>query len=364
MTRLSSLVAACAAAVALLFSMGAAVPAAPSAGVEALTAIPAISAVADTGDTAATADVPFAIGEPVADSATALLLVYGNATRTIGVDAYQQAVRSMTRGQPIPDNQRTQLHRQVVLSFVVRMAASHAEEIQSIEVDPGEVNARYRQQANRFEDSTAFADALSQAGVTPDSLRSMITQSLRMDAYRDTVTQNLPAPPSDSVAAFAREQSTIGARHILLQTEPGASPETVDSLRSLAASLIDSVEAGADFARLARTYSDGPSGNRGGDLGTFQRERMVDPFADAAFSLDDSSDVYPEPVRTQYGFHVIQLTQDLTPMPTDEARDALMQEESQTVYREAMERLMQDVTVRLNPDIVPLAASDFARSDG
>lgn len=360
MTRLSSLVAACAAAVALLFSMGATMPAPPApaagAGLEAI--------AADTADTSATAEVPFAIGEPVADSTTALILLYGDATRTVDIDDYEQSVRSITGGRPVPDNRRTQLHRQVVFGFAVRIVASYAEEIQSMEVDTAAVGERFRQQAGRFEDSTAFANALSQAGLTPDSLRSMIAQSLRLEAYRDAVTQDLPAPPSDSVAAFAQEQSTIGARHILLQTEPGASPETVDSLRSLAASLIDSVEAGADFARLARTYSDGPSGNRGGDLGTFQRERMVEPFADAAFSLQDSSEVYPEPVRTQYGFHVIQLTQDRTPMPTDEARDALMQEESQTVYREAMERLMQDVTVRLNPDIVPLAASDFARSDG
>ena len=65
------------------------------------------------------------------------------------------------------------------------------------------------------------------------------------------------------------------------------------------------VRRGEDFAELARAYSDGPSGPRGGDLGFFGRGRMVKPFEDAAFALDAGE--ISEPVKTQFGWHVIKV---------------------------------------------------------
>jgi parvulin-like peptidyl-prolyl isomerase len=61
--------------------------------------------------------------------------------------------------------------------------------------------------------------------------------------------------------------------------------------------------AGADFGKLAGEYSDGPSGPKGGSLGSFSRGSMVKPFADAAFSLEAGG--VSEVVETRFGFHVI-----------------------------------------------------------
>ena len=115
-------------------------------------------------------------------------------------------------------------------------------------------------------------------------------------------------------------QAEVSARHILVSPD---SLVSADSARALVASLRERVLAGEDFAALAREYSDDPgSGARGGDLGTFGRGRMVAPFERAAFGLDEVGDV-SEPVETQFGWHIVQLT-DRPARPTyDEAYDEL-----------------------------------------
>ena len=61
---------------------------------------------------------------------------------------------------------------------------------------------------------------------------------------------------------------------------------------------------GSDFAELARTYSDGPSKNRGGDLGFFRRDDMVEAFNDFVFSKPTGSIGV---VETDFGYHVIEV---------------------------------------------------------
>lgn len=91
-----------------------------------------------------------------------------------------------------------------------------------------------------------------------------------------------------------RGSEEVRVRHILL-----------DQKRQ-AVSVIKELADGADFARLARQKSAGPSKAQGGDLGYLTREAMVKPFADAAFGLTIGQ-VTPIPVETQFGWHVIKL---------------------------------------------------------
>jgi len=86
----------------------------------------------------------------------------------------------------------------------------------------------------------------------------------------------------------------VRASHILVETEQQAQ------------SLIEQVKNGANFADLARQHSRCPSGQQGGNLGMFGRGQMVPEFEQAAF--DNPVGALVGPVRTQFGYHLVQRT--------------------------------------------------------
>ena len=84
----------------------------------------------------------------------------------------------------------------------------------------------------------------------------------------------------------------VRARHIL-----------VEKLHE-AQDILTKLNGGESFESLAKTFSKCPSGQEGGDLGSFGKGQMVPAFETAAFALD--VDGVSEPVQTQFGYHIIQ----------------------------------------------------------
>jgi len=96
------------------------------------------------------------------------------------------------------------------------------------------------------------------------------------------------------------------ARHILLKEE------------AIAKAVIKELNAGANFETLAKSKSTGPSSTSGGDLGWFSPQQMVKPFSDAVAKLKPKQ-ITKNPVKTQFGWHVIQLEEiRKTPPPSFE----------------------------------------------
>lgn len=84
------------------------------------------------------------------------------------------------------------------------------------------------------------------------------------------------------------------ARHILVATEKAC------------LDLKKQIDGGADFAVLAKQHSTCPSGQRGGDLGTFGKGQMVPEFDRVVFGGEVG--VVHGPVKTQFGYHLLQVT--------------------------------------------------------
>lgn len=93
------------------------------------------------------------------------------------------------------------------------------------------------------------------------------------------------------------------ARHILLKTPTGGSPEDAQAVRDKIMQIREEIAQGLPFAEAARQYSEDTSASRGGDLGYFGRGRMVPEFEQTAFDLPLGQ--VSEPVKTDYGYHLI-----------------------------------------------------------
>jgi len=96
------------------------------------------------------------------------------------------------------------------------------------------------------------------------------------------------------------EKEKVHARHILVKSEIEAKA-IINRLNGLKGDKLKS-----KFIEIAKTESTGPSGPKGGDLGTFPRGQMVPEFNDAVFSMKKGT-ITAKPIKTQFGYHIIYL---------------------------------------------------------
>ncbi len=108
-------------------------------------------------------------------------------------------------------------------------------------------------------------------------------------------------------AYYDNYSPNVEASHILIKPED-ESDAALALAKAKAIALIDRINAGEDFAELAKEFSADPgSGANGGALGSFGKGQMVAPFEEAAFALTVGQ-VTDAPVQSQFGFHIIKKT--------------------------------------------------------
>jgi peptidyl-prolyl cis-trans isomerase D len=125
--------------------------------------------------------------------------------------------------------------------------------------------------------------------------------------YADQVTvdEDEIADYYDSHLDEFKAEKTVEARHILIKVDPKADEQANQAAKAKAEEIAQMAKSGQDFAELAKAHSQGPTKDRGGYLGKFTQAQMVKPFADKAFSM--SAGEISDPVKTQFGWHVIKV---------------------------------------------------------
>ena len=154
-------------------------------------------------------------------------------------------------------------------------------------------------------DMILLAEEAEKVEIQDDALFKRRMEHLRRLNLRNVYVSNIIRPQvkedliqEQYVQRLARFESEVQIRasHILVETE------------EVAKQLIVDLDGGKDFAELAKEKSTGPSGTSGGDLGFFRKGQMVEPFYNAAAALK-TGEHSKEPVKTQFGWHVIKVVE-------------------------------------------------------
>ena len=156
-----------------------------------------------------------------------------------------------------------------------------------------------------------------------------------------------------------RQPGSRSVSHILLSVSPDAADAQIDQVRRSASEIVARARGGESFASLAEVNSDDKgSAKRGGELGVIRPGTMVKPFEDAVFEMVEGE--ISEPVRTQYGFHVIRLDRitESTVQSLDQVRSEIKAEVRRLRAEEQFNELAEILgsTVFEQPDSLEPAA--------
>lgn len=135
-----------------------------------------------------------------------------------------------------------------------------------------------------------------------------------------------------------KEEKQVKARHIIFKLKRDATEDEEKEAREKASSVLDKARKGEDFGTLAKAYSEGPSGEKGGDLGYFSKGQMEKTFEEASFKMKQGQ--ISELIRTSFGYHIIKV-EDIKEARTkgleevrEQVSDVLIKNESMDLARE------------------------------
>jgi peptidyl-prolyl cis-trans isomerase C len=176
-----------------------------------------------------------------------------------------------------------------------------------------EIDAEIESQKGRMGGEAGLTRALESQGLTLDDLRMELKKEIGIQKLieRDfvpaiTVTPEEKRKFYDENSAQMQRPEQFRAAHILIRLDESATPEAKEEARKKAGALRSLLDAGQDFAELARKNSDDPGSKKtGGELPWMNKGQTVPPFEAAALALapGEMSGV----VETEYGFHIIKL---------------------------------------------------------
>lgn len=167
--------------------------------------------------------------------------------------------------------------------------------------DLGDIDAKVKEQIAQEKELSGedvFLENLEKLNLTEEEYENLIKEHIIIGEYRNKKIEAYEVTDEEIKAYYEENKDNFleaEARHILVETEDEAKK------------VIERIEAGEDFAELAKELSKDPgSAENGGSLGYFPKGMMVPEFEDFVFSAQVGE--LSEPIQTDYGFHIIEVT--------------------------------------------------------
>jgi foldase protein PrsA len=236
------------------------------------------------------------------------------------IDQAKAGFKAQQQEFPKVGTQEYLAYQQQLVAFLVRKAEweKAAEELGVKVTDADIEKVRTQILKERFSgDEKKLADALEEQGLTEESFRETLEVAALSDKLFKAVTKDVKVTDTEALTYYTQYADQYGSpeqrdvRHILIaekgsdgQVDYAKSKEEADRIYAL-------LQDGGDFAALAKQYSaDTGTASIGGKY-TAIKGQSVAPFEKVAFSLETNE--ISKPVKTQFGYHIIQATADTKP---------------------------------------------------
>ncbi len=227
-------------------------------------------------------------------------------------DAVAAAERQLRRrGTPPPE--RAVLERQMLERLILDKAQTQLARDSGIRVDELQLDRAVQRIAESNKLSLAdFRAALERDGLPFDLFRQDVREQIVLTRLREREVDDKIQVSDSEIDLFLEamksapaERAEYNLAHILVRVPEQASPERVEAARSRAEKALAEARAGADFAKLAASYSDAPEALQGGALGWRPHDRLPELFADALEKMNPG-DLSPA-LRSPAGYHLLKL---------------------------------------------------------
>jgi parvulin-like peptidyl-prolyl isomerase len=324
--------------------------------------------------------------QPNANTATLPPIVATVNERPISTKLYQMYLQN---GQdelgldPRTEEGRTKIDRLregIVSELIDRTLIAQEAERRGLRISPEKMKEAEERTVQQFGGEKKYDAYLAEHHLTRDEYAEVIKYEIYGQLMRDELSKGLTVTDEEIRKYYEahkgeplfQKPERVSASHILINARPNlisqqlqneknlsgealarAVREEMERRRKVAEELRSKATSGGNFAALARQYSEDPSSReRGGDLGTFERNTHTRIFDDAAFALRPGA--ISAVVQTEYGFHVIKMTareaarEQTLLEATPEIRRRLLAEREATRLTESLKELRQKAKVRIN----------------
>jgi peptidyl-prolyl cis-trans isomerase C len=221
-------------------------------------------------------------------------------------------MQAASRNQPIDESNVPAIKKNILETLINREVLYQESKAKGISVEASELENSLEKIKQRITPGKSFAEALAEINISEKEFKDAIEKAMMIQKLMDAeIYQKISISEKetrifyDNNPQFFQKPEQVRASHILIKVAADADEETRKQARKRIEDIQQKLRQGDDFASLAKQYSECPSSKNGGDLGVFDRNKMVKPFSDAAFSLEPGgvSDI----VETQFGFHLIKV---------------------------------------------------------
>ncbi|MDD5879645.1 MAG: peptidylprolyl isomerase [Clostridiales bacterium] len=204
-----------------------------------------------------------------------------------------------------------------ILSFIIdNEVVYQAAQEEGIKVKDFEVNEKFNNIKETIDENPAYKEKLKEAGINEEFLKKQVKKDLIVSKYKENFLKDIKISDKEIKSYYEIHKDEfkiqeVRASQILISTldddNKQVSKEEKEKLKTKAEKLLNKVNNGEDFNKLAKKYSDDKnSGKNGGDLGFFSKEDKNIDFTKEVFKLDKGKNAAL--IETSYGYHIVKIT--------------------------------------------------------